>query len=277
MEIRYDHKIYLITLLYTISLIPLYFILFKIPIPYLQPWMVFIFPLILPICLITKKKIRDKVRECDDLYLNSIKDQKLKELYIEDAKIWYEKTFVQKKNKIINLSLLLGFLVIPSLIRFITSQNFAINLTITELIYLAISGLSLIAILIYASYYFFFLFQISSIVHHYSFWETNHTQDKNPLGELFILNIFAYLLLDSVFVTYFTPLFISMMVYFISGTNPKINYLNNITNGFIKYKKAVPYVIMFANLMYILKWVHGSFSSIDLLLFFFWFFDILYF
>ncbi|MHA1378662.1 MAG: hypothetical protein ACTSRG_09795 [Candidatus Helarchaeota archaeon] len=267
MKIDFNKKVYFFTIIYEICAIPIYFILFKVPIPNIQPWMVFIYPFILPICLIMRKKIKEKIIDCDKTLIKLVENKKLKELYVKDTQEWIEKTFKQKRDKITSILLLTSFLIVPILISFAIFGNIKIDLTPYELIYLICYGCSLIIIMIYAAFNFFLLIQVSSIVHHFSFWEIKGDPEQNNLGELIILNVFTFTCLYVVSLNYLTPLFICLIVYTVSGVNPKINYIRNVGKEYLKYKNLTPFLIIFANLLYILKWVHGSYSNIDIALF----------
>ncbi|NVM03550.1 MAG: hypothetical protein HWN67_14570 [Candidatus Helarchaeota archaeon] len=268
MKLKYNQKVYLITIIYAICTLPLYFLLFKIPNPVVQPWQVLIFPLLLPICLILPKKIKNKIIECNDFQLTLVDNQKFKGLYAEDTRAWMERTYKRKRDKLFNLTLLIVFLILPSVLTFYLLQNVQINLTFLEWIYFIGFGITLIAILIYAGYNFFLLLQVSSIIHHFCFWETKGiSYFKNPLGELLILNIFTFTCLYSVLLNYLTPLLFGIIVFTVSGVNPKIDYVQDVGPEFSNYKKITPYILIFANLMYLIKWAHGFYSNTDLLLF----------
>ncbi|NHI92404.1 MAG: hypothetical protein EAX96_07860 [Candidatus Lokiarchaeota archaeon] len=249
-----------------IGSIPFYiFLAYYVYIPMISsfPQMIFFIPPIFYISLIYPNQIRKKVLECDEYYLARVKDERIREEYYRpDTKLWLPK-LTEKKGKIRNSIILCMFTIIP----FAISENiFASSYILLNnsflLIYSTIFGLITIFMIFYGVYTFFFCTTVTSMIHHFSFWklELEENEEKNPMGELVILNSFVFICIISLFLTFYTPIILGLICFIISNINPKYDYTKNIGIEYKKYPKLIIGVLVGVNFTYLIKWWYSNFQ-----------------
>ncbi|MBD3351546.1 MAG: hypothetical protein GF364_08670, partial [Candidatus Lokiarchaeota archaeon] len=151
-----------------------------------------------------------KVREAYDHVLKKVKDRSLIEGYKEDTEDWITKIF-HKDYSIIKIMIIFSIVAIISVASIlITSEMNIVSEFFPDLAYLdqkelfillSTNGLGIISLLTLIYSYIrinIILFGTSNIIHHFTFWEIEEQKEgenqKNPLGELIIVNIFFFLL-----------------------------------------------------------------------------------
>ncbi|MHA1799384.1 MAG: hypothetical protein ACTSVY_13135 [Candidatus Helarchaeota archaeon] len=252
-------------ILWYIGSIPFYvFLTLYVHIPIISsfPQMIFFIPPIFYISMIYPNQIRQKVLECDEFYLSYVNDEKLREEYYRpDTKQWLPK-LTEKKGKIRNSILLCIFAIIPFSISEGVIQGSTINLSnIPLLIYSIIFGSVSFMMMLYGIYTFFFCTTVTSMLHHFSFWKFEIPEgEKNPMGELVILNSFVFICIISFFLTFYTPIILGLICFVISNINPKYDYTKNIENKYKKYPKIILGIMFGINFTYIIKWWYSNFQ-----------------
>ncbi|MHA1144134.1 MAG: hypothetical protein ACTSRW_05295 [Candidatus Helarchaeota archaeon] len=217
------------TIFYFISSFPMFFILENVRFLFFTSYSVFFLPLVLPFTFIMPKILKSRITKTHDILIsNTTIDEHVKNEYIDDTKKWLNKTFKKKKDKFINISFLFFFLFLPF---FVMNRWTLIPVAILEnpfIIPYFVVYWGATAILFLQS--FFVIFQcmnISSMIHHFSFWEVDNTKiDKNPLGELLALNILTFL---GILIFLFTEgiFFTLPLVVFLANSIKNGNYSRN--------------------------------------------------
>ena len=246
--------------------IPFYiFLAYYIYIPIISsfPQMIFFIPPIFYISVIYPNKIRQKVLECDEYYLGCVSNEKLREEYYRPDTVQWLPKLTEKKGKIRNSIILCIFTIIPYAISEGLFTGLYINMTNTFLfIYFLIFGVITFLMILYGIYTFFFCTTVTSMIHHFSFWEMEIPEEekKNPMGELVILNSFVFISIISFFLTFYTPIILGLICFVISNINPKYDYTKNISNKYKKYPKLIIGILVGINFTYIIKWWYSSFQ-----------------
>lgn len=203
---------------YIIFSIPMFFILLNVNFLFFLPQYVFIFPFVLPFSIVFPSILKNQVQRTHEaLYAATTVDDKLKEEYTEDTRVWLKKTFEDKGNKILNMVFFISFIFIPFYIvndwELIPSAIFTNALILP---YFIIYWLLSAVVILHAFFVVFQCLNVTSMIHHFSFWKVDKSKIQgNPLGDLLSLNILTFvvilILIANQEIFFIFPLFIFLV------------------------------------------------------------------